>query len=238
DRLGLGRRRRRPGGVHRVLLPVPGGAGPVPGSERDRDRVRRGLVPPGPRGLVHPLAGRAFDAPDDRRRGASDLGGVQLPVPRAAIGDGPGHGPVRPADGGGGDRLPRHGVARLGGGDPGRPRVLQRRGGGPHGVGAVVADRPGPARGGPHPPRVAAAGGSFGAWRWRVFTRVSLPLLLPCLAAAAAVVFLYSFTWFGVVFILGGFRYATLEVEIYRQAVTLSDLPLAAVLAVLQMVGV
>jgi thiamine transport system permease protein len=51
-------------------------------------------------------------------------------------------------------------------------------------------------------------------------------------------VFLFTFTSFGVVLILGGFRYATLEVEIYRQAVTLFDLPLAATLAVVQLAGV
>jgi thiamine transport system permease protein len=51
-------------------------------------------------------------------------------------------------------------------------------------------------------------------------------------------VFLFTFTSFGVVLILGGYQYATLEVEIYRQAVTLFDVPLAAALAVVQMVGV
>jgi thiamine transport system permease protein len=63
-------------------------------------------------------------------------------------------------------------------------------------------------------------------------------LLRPALAAAASIVFLFTFTSFGVVLILGGFQYATLEVEIYRQAVTLFDLPLAAALAVAQLVGV
>jgi thiamine transport system permease protein len=72
----------------------------------------------------------------------------------------------------------------------------------------------------------------------QVFTRVTLPLLRPALAAAASIVFLFTFTSFGVVLILGGFSYATLEVEIYRQAVSLFDLPLAAALAVVQLVGV
>jgi len=51
-------------------------------------------------------------------------------------------------------------------------------------------------------------------------------------------VFLFTFTSFGVVLILGGYQFATLEVEIYRQAVDLFDLPLAAALAVVQLVGV
>jgi thiamine transport system permease protein len=78
----------------------------------------------------------------------------------------------------------------------------------------------------------------LGGGEWRVFRTVTLPLLRPAIAAAASIVFLFTFTSFGVVLILGGFRYATLEVEIYRQAVTLFDLPLAAVLAVAQLVGV
>jgi thiamine transport system permease protein len=72
----------------------------------------------------------------------------------------------------------------------------------------------------------------------QVFTRVTLPLLRPALAAAASIVFLFTFTSFGVVLILGGFQYATIEVEIYRQAISLFNLPLAASLAVVQLVGV
>jgi len=64
---------------------------------------------------------------------------------------------------------------------------------------------------------------------------VTLPLLRPALAAAAALVFLFSFTSFGVILILGGPSYATLETEIYTQAVRLFDLPTAAVLSLLQL---
>jgi thiamine transport system permease protein len=87
-------------------------------------------------------------------------------------------------------------------------------------------------------PRLHEAARVLGASEWEVFKRITLPLLRPALAAAASIVFLFTFTSFGVVLILGGFRYATLEVEIYRQAVTLFDLPLAAALAVVQLVGV
>jgi len=41
-------------------------------------------------------------------------------------------------------------------------------------------------------------------------------------------VFLFTFTSFGVILILGGPRYATLETEIYRQTAQLLNLPLAA----------
>jgi thiamine transport system permease protein len=87
-------------------------------------------------------------------------------------------------------------------------------------------------------PRLLEAAQVLGASGWTVFRRITLPLLRPALAAAASIVFLFTFTSFGVVLILGGFEYATLEVEIYRQAVTLFDLPLAAALAVVQLLGV
>lgn len=87
-------------------------------------------------------------------------------------------------------------------------------------------------------PALPEAARVLGASPWQVFRRVTLPLLRPAIAAAASIVFLFTFTSFGVVLILGGFRYATLEVEIYRQAVDLFDLPLAAALAVVQIVGV
>ena len=87
-------------------------------------------------------------------------------------------------------------------------------------------------------PRLQEAARVLGASPWKVFMRITLPLLRPALAAAGSIVFLFTFTSFGVVLILGGFQYATLEVEIYRQAVTLFDLPLAATLAIVQLVGV
>jgi thiamine transport system permease protein len=87
-------------------------------------------------------------------------------------------------------------------------------------------------------PRMEEAARMLGAGRWRVFTRVTLPLLRPALAAAASIVFLFTFTSFGVILVLGGPAQSTLEVEIYRQTAQVFDLPLAAALAVLQMVGV
>ena len=47
--------------------------------------------------------------------------------------------------------------------------------------------------------------------------------------------FLFSFTSFGIVLILGGPRYATIEAEIYNQAVRLFDLRAAAVLSLVQL---
>jgi thiamine transport system permease protein len=79
------------------------------------------------------------------------------------------------------------------------------------------------------------AAATLGATRWQRAREVTLPLLAPALAASAAIVFLFSFTSFGVVLILGGPRYATLEAEIYNQAVRAFDLHAAAVLSLAQL---
>jgi thiamine transport system permease protein len=84
-------------------------------------------------------------------------------------------------------------------------------------------------------PRVAEAAATLGAAPWRRAREVTLPLLAPALAAAAAIVFLFSFTSFGIVLVLGGPRYSTIETEIYNQAVRLFDLRAAAVLSLVQL---
>lgn len=84
-------------------------------------------------------------------------------------------------------------------------------------------------------PRLEDAARVLGATRWQAFRRVTLPLLRPAIASAASIVFLFTFTSFGVVLLLGGPRFATLEVEIYRQTAQLLDLPVAATLALLQL---
>lgn len=85
-------------------------------------------------------------------------------------------------------------------------------------------------------PRLNQAARTLGASPWQALWRVTIPLLLPSIAAAALLVFIFNFTSFGVILVLGGPRYATLEVEIYYQAISLFNLPLAAVLAALQLV--
>ncbi|MBN1146627.1 MAG: iron ABC transporter permease [Anaerolineales bacterium] len=84
-------------------------------------------------------------------------------------------------------------------------------------------------------PRLEQAAQVLGADRWRTMLHVTLPLLMPAIAAAALLVFIFDFTSFGVVLVLGGPRFATLEVEIYYQAISLFNLPLAAALSALQL---
>jgi thiamine transport system permease protein len=84
-------------------------------------------------------------------------------------------------------------------------------------------------------PRLREAAAVLGASPLVVFFTITLPLLLPSIIAAGLLVFLFCFTSFGVILILGGLGFATLEVEIYRQAVNLFNLPVAAFLSLVQM---
>ena len=84
-------------------------------------------------------------------------------------------------------------------------------------------------------PRLDQAARVLGASRWQAFSRISLPLLLPAIVSAALLVFIFDFTSFGVILVLGGPRFATLEVEIYTQTISLFNLPLAGMLALLQL---
>ena len=87
-------------------------------------------------------------------------------------------------------------------------------------------------------PALEDAARVLGASRWRAFRLVTLPLLRPAVAAAAAIVFLFCFTSFGVVLVLGGPRRATIEVEVYRQTAQLLDLRTAAALTLVQLAAV
>ena len=84
-------------------------------------------------------------------------------------------------------------------------------------------------------PKLNQAARVLGANQFTTFFRITLPIIGPAIAAAALLVFIFDFTSFGVILILGGPRFATLEVEIYYQTISLFNLPLAAVLALLQL---
>ena len=87
-------------------------------------------------------------------------------------------------------------------------------------------------------PRLDDAAATLGASPRQRRLRITAPLLAPAVASAASIVFLFCFTSFGVIVVLGGIRYATLEVEIYNQAARLFDLRAAAALALLQLAAV
>ncbi|MGQ4384426.1 ABC transporter permease [Streptomyces sp. SAS_270] len=87
-------------------------------------------------------------------------------------------------------------------------------------------------------PRQEEAARMLGASRFAAWRKVTLPALGPAVAAAALMVFLFTFTSFGVVQILGGPTFSTLEVEIYRQTSEIFDLSTAAVLTIIQFAAV
>jgi thiamine transport system permease protein len=84
-------------------------------------------------------------------------------------------------------------------------------------------------------PHLGQAAQMLGANRWQTIRRVMLPVLSPAIAAAALLVFIFDFTSFGVILILGGPRFATIEVEIYYQTISLFNLPMAAILCLIQL---
>src|SRR5207248_5513590 len=73
-------------------------------------------------------------------------------------------------------------------------------------------------------PRTEDAARMLGAGGIATFTQVTLPALAPAIASAAALVFMFTFTSFGVVLVLGGPHLDTLEVVVYRLATRLVDL--------------
>ena len=82
--------------------------------------------------------------------------------------------------------------------------------------------------------QIMEAASLLGASPFRVFRHITLPLLAPALWASFALVFIFCFSSFGIILILGGPGYATIEAEIYRQAAHLFNLPLAAALSLVQ----
>jgi thiamine transport system permease protein len=86
-------------------------------------------------------------------------------------------------------------------------------------------------------PRLEQAARVLGATPARAFRSVTLPLIRPAVFAAALLVFLFDFSSFGVILLLGGGNFRTLEVEIYLQSFRLLNLPVAALLSLVQLLA-
>ena len=84
-------------------------------------------------------------------------------------------------------------------------------------------------------PRQAEAARTLGASPWRAFRTVTLPQLAPAVAGAAALVFLFCASAFGIVQTLGRPGPGTLETEIWAQTTVYLDLRTAAVLSTVQL---
>lgn len=82
-------------------------------------------------------------------------------------------------------------------------------------------------------PNIEKAARSLGARGLRLFSWVILPQILPGVLAGAALIFIFCFTSFAIILVLGGGpQFSTIEVEIYRLAKVSIDLKGASALAV------
>lgn len=84
-------------------------------------------------------------------------------------------------------------------------------------------------------PRLEQSAQVLGASPLRIFKEVTLPLLKRPILVAALLVFLFDFSSFGVVLMLGGPRFQTMEVSIYTQALSLLNLRMAGLLSLIQL---
>lgn len=83
------------------------------------------------------------------------------------------------------------------------------------------------------PPAVEEAASSLGAPPWRVFRRITLPLMLPGVTATAAIVFLVSFDEVVISLFVVGPELTTLPVAMFRYVESRTDPLVAAVSALL-----
>jgi thiamine transport system permease protein len=77
---------------------------------------------------------------------------------------------------------------------------------------------------------------TLGSGPVKTFMYVTLPRLKPALLASSSLTFLFSFTSFGVILLLGGLRKSTIETEIWRYATQRTDIKTAAALGIAQLV--
>jgi thiamine transport system permease protein len=84
-------------------------------------------------------------------------------------------------------------------------------------------------------PKLEQAGSVLGAPPARVYREITLPLLRPPILVASLMVFLFDFTSFGVVLLMGGPKFSTLEVAVFTQTMSMLNLPMAGLLSIIQL---
>jgi thiamine transport system permease protein len=84
-------------------------------------------------------------------------------------------------------------------------------------------------------PRWEQSSRVLGASKWQTLLEITLPLLRPSILAAALLVFLFDFTSFGVILLVGGPEFSSLETSIYQQVFSMLNLPLAGILSIVQL---
>lgn len=87
------------------------------------------------------------------------------------------------------------------------------------------------------PHQTALAASTLGASKRKVFTTITLPRLVPAIISASALVFLFCFSSFAILLVLGGGpKFTTIEVEIYQRARMIGDINGASALALISIV--
>jgi thiamine transport system permease protein len=84
-------------------------------------------------------------------------------------------------------------------------------------------------------PTILKAARALGASPRQLWWHVRVPMVRQSVLAASILVFLFDFTSFGVILLLGAGRFSTLEVEIYYRLLAVPNLPLAGLLSLLQL---
>lgn len=84
-------------------------------------------------------------------------------------------------------------------------------------------------------PESEMAARTLGSSTSSTFLRVTLPQLKASIFASGSLAFLFTFSSFGVILLLGGLEKATLETEIWRYATQRTDFKTAAVLGIVQL---
>ncbi|UCB47471.1 MAG: iron ABC transporter permease [Spirochaetota bacterium] len=84
-------------------------------------------------------------------------------------------------------------------------------------------------------PNLERAAKSLGARGFRLFFNVTLPQLMPGILAASALIFIFCFTSFAIILVLGGGpKFSTIEVAIYRLAKVNLDLKAGSAFAIIE----
>jgi len=82
-------------------------------------------------------------------------------------------------------------------------------------------------------PNMERAAKSLGARGFTLFRTATLPQIMPGILASAALTFIFCFTSFAIILVLGGGpKYSTIEVEIYRLAKVSLDLKMGSAFAI------
>jgi thiamine transport system permease protein len=86
------------------------------------------------------------------------------------------------------------------------------------------------------PQSISDAAATLGARKQNIFRYIYFPLLRPSIISSALIVFLFTFTSFGAVQILGTPHQQSIEVEIVRQATVVGDVSRALVMTIVQLI--